>query len=323
LPSGNIDIQKALSTASPDLNAYIVMLCMEIERLHNVNGDLYSELVALKAQGSTSVASFGGDSRVGLLEVENRRLTELVSTYTKELEANRQKDSKIHDLEMQVKYLSNENGRLVSVMANNSRELQELHVRIMDSTKNQTALEDAENKIIMLASELERLNHVTANSTRQSQVWKSNYTELENKITLLIGENERLNALIDEYSSQIEIWKKKYLETESFVQKHSEAQTQKQGLEYEVNRLNDALAVRVKESELLRQKVSELERQTAQSNELQSRVGYQNNEIERLNSSMTRFMGEIEEKNKKLGSYTQAYKELEDKITLLIAENDR
>jgi len=255
LPSGNLDFQKALATASPDLNAYIVMLCLEIERLHNVNGDLYSELSILKTQGLSSVATFGGnDSRVSLLEAENRRLSELVSTYTKEFDSSRQKDSKVHDLEMQVKYLSNENGRLVSVMANNTRELQELHVKIMESSKNQNALEDAENKIIMLASELERLNHVTANSTRQSQVWKSNYTDLENKITLLISENDRLNALIDEYSSQIEVWKKKYLETESFIHKHGEAQSQKQGLEYEVNRLNDALAVRMKELELFRQK---------------------------------------------------------------------
>jgi uncharacterized small protein (DUF1192 family) len=92
--------------------------------------------------------------------------------------------------------------------------------------------DELENKIVLLTTEIDRLNEVVRAKLREIEEWRNRYNsieitaqkyksyegkmiELENRVALMSNEIERLNQLLKQRMNELDEWKSRYSNIES------------------------------------------------------------------------------------------------------------
>lgn len=92
--------------ASIDNKTQTVLLFAEIERLQHVNAELYNELLRFKSNQDKGSLY---EERLKILENENRNLSELVNSYTKEHDNLKAREGRLSEMETRIGLLATEN----------------------------------------------------------------------------------------------------------------------------------------------------------------------------------------------------------------------
>jgi chromosome segregation ATPase len=225
------------------------------------------------------------EDRLRQLEGENHQLSDLLANISRERDLLKSSDLRANELQLKSSHLSAENLKLSSMVSTTAKDNDGLKVRAADADKNAYLLRESENKIALLVAEIDRLNGLVGERNREIDLLKGKNLELENKIHLLITENERLGRLVDDNHKQSEYWRAKYYELDGVQGRYTEAQALIAKLQDD----NSAL----------------------------------HSEINRLNNNLAEEYRRFDAKSKDFDLLRVRYSELENKLALLVNENQR
>ena len=153
--------------------------------------------------------------------------------------------------------------------SNEAREWQEKFIRAEMSSSQKDIHErvrDYEERIALFTSELERLNMLLQDKTRETEELRSKLAQAEvseREKEILVGQTMKLNEIIAARVHEIEELKRKYQRIEvdlldkiTFTERASEYESRLEGALAENHRLNQLLTAKMSEMDELRQKSS-------------------------------------------------------------------
>jgi len=202
------------------------------------------------------------------------------------------------------------------------------------SAKYQPVETDSGN---LFLAEISRLESIIAESRVTEQVWKQKERDMSNRITLLIAENERLSGLVDQYALEAENWKTKYVQLIGGPENNTAfLLQQRQDLEYEVDRLNEAVVQKKRELNLIsKNRLEDLIEFQSAGNHSKSVIssvrpstrdnfgGVIDGEKRQIEEIERRALKAVEGQGKEIETLKTAYHQLRQKFSEVCTENER
>ena len=184
----------------------------------------------------------------------------------------------------------------------------------------------------LFLAEINRLESIITENRKAEEVWKQKEKDMGNRITLLIAENERLSGLVDQYAAEADRWKTKYsLLTEDPENNLAILLQQRQSLEYEVDRLNEAVAQRKRELNMLSNNRFEdliasgnqSVRPSAREKKIETFDGMLEGEKRQIEEIEKRALRAVEGQGKEIEILKSAYSQLKLRFAEVSSENER
>jgi len=189
----------------------------------------------------------------------------------------------------------------------------------------------------LFLAEISRLESIVAENRAAEQVWRQKERDMANRITLLIAENERLSGLVDQYAAEAEDWKTKYVQLVGGPENNTAfLLQQRQDLEYEVDRLNEAVVQKKRELNLISKNrledLIEFQSSGKHSKSVVSSVrpstrddfgGVIEGEKRQIEEIERRALKAVEGQGKEIETLKSAYHQLRQKFSEICTENER
>jgi len=189
----------------------------------------------------------------------------------------------------------------------------------------------------LFLAEISRLESIVAENRAAEQVWRQKERDMANRITLLIAENERLSGLVDQYAAEAEDWKTKYVQLVGGPENNTAfLLQQRQDLEYEVDRLNEAVVQKKRELNLISKNrledLIEFQSSGKHSKSVVSSVrpstrddfgGVIEGEKRQIEEIERRALKAVEGQGKEIETLKSAYHQLRQKFSEVCTENER
>jgi len=291
-----------------------VMFMIEIERLGNIVGELQEELGLWRQQAlelDGNAAKEIEDAKREYERIMSNRVENEIRNALGKFEADRRSlelqlkgfQSRIHELEDQIKSIKTENEKLQQNNSDTSRELQEWKFKHSQLERGGEALRHSiqgeyrmrlDNQVADLNSKLSQERQ--QNETQAGQL-KKKISDLESKLLLVATENERWTQTVRDRDTEIENWKKRLTNVDQEYRKQME-QLREQ-LNTSTTQVID-IEIRNKASRLESERTfleDKLKNSTVKTQSLEDKVDELNREIQRLRKENSENVIKIDELN--------------------------
>ena len=325
-----------------ELESIISGMQREIERIQGILREKDNEVDKEKIKRSKLESDVGGikvlemklkeyENKLALLTSEIERLNMVL---LREKEEKDRMKNRIGELESNNSSFQLQIKQWESRYKDSMNEIDEWKKRFGDFQLNfneyrsyEVKVREYENKLALMASELQRLNDMLAkgkneneqlrNRIKEFEVIELKIREYENKINLLTSEIDRLNSVLKTRGDELSDWKTKYSKLEISINEYRglenklrEYESTVAGMQREIERLNGLIRERHDDLEKEKVKRSKLENDISTIKVLEMRIQeYENklalitSELERLNSLLMKERDEKEKLKKKVLEY--------------------